>query len=189
MPSDCNTSITYRSYRKDSPVRRWGGVEKKPRLAPDPRKSAARILADLEAKIDTQIAARNGPVPQCSPCDFLNDNVVSTSRNLRDINVVWRETFELRDADGNVIRGTAKYRAHGEVWVVTEVTERFCDEPFGDPEDAWETAMADPEEPNWGYAAGLSLEGYWAALPKDLKEDLEFIPAGSKPARKRAKKK
>jgi hypothetical protein len=170
MP-DCNKTLTYRTYRRVGPVQRVGGVQKTPAQAPAHTKTDAQILAELSQKLEDEIAARNAePTPQCHPCDLAGETV-STVHNFREFHLIWTETYELRDAQNNVIRGTAKYMARAQADVETRIVEKTCDEPFGD--DPVDFGYVDPEKPNLAVVT-YNLKDLWNALPKEQRRDMKF---------------
>lgn len=176
MADDCNKTLTRRSYRRTGNVTLFGRIEQKPQLAPPHRKTNAQILTELTQKIDAEIAARNRrPPPQCHPCDFLEEKQIDKITGPRNFNHVWSETFELRDANGNVIRGTAKYQATGRTEIETTIYERTCDEPFGDDAESFAQLPFDPRTPNVVAVAGYNLEKYWKALPDEERDGLELV--------------
>ncbi|MHA1524322.1 MAG: hypothetical protein ACTSY1_07915 [Alphaproteobacteria bacterium] len=175
MPDDCKKTLEFRTYSRTGPVTRVGSVEKTPKLAPTHRKAETQILAELTTKIDDEISLRNGGTPQCYPCDFLQTREVSKSTDSRNFYHSWTEKFELRDADGIVIKGTAKYRATGKADVETKLFEKTCDEPFGDNREDFRQASFDPETPNIIVVPGYSLRDLWKVLPKEDRVGLEMI--------------
>lgn len=173
---DCAKTLSYRRYRRLGNVTRIGDVEKKPALAPAHRKPEARILTELTKKVDDDIRMRSSAkVPQCLPCDFVDEKVASKSAQDRDFYHGWTEKFELRDSEGNVIRGTAAYRATGRAKIETTVIEKTCDKRFGDDPKDFDKASFDPGDLNIQVVAGYSLRKFWAALPSTDREGLELI--------------
>lgn len=173
---DCAKTLSYRTYLRTGKVKRIGMVEKKPALAPAHRKPEAQILRELTDKIDDNIRTRAAAgVPQCLPCDYLGTEVVSKKVKNREFYHGWTENFELRDAEGNVIRGVAKYRATGRAPIETTVHEKTCDPRFGDVPADFERASFEPNELNVQVVTGYSLKEAFRALPSADRADLELL--------------
>jgi hypothetical protein len=186
MSDDCKKTQTYYRYTKVRGITTLGVLEKQPRLAPAPSKTPAQMLQELNARLDADITARNAITPpQCGwHCDYLGERLASDTTDPRTVKIIWTEPFELRDADGNVIRGTARYRTRGDARVQTEKYERECDSKFGEPDDAWKEAAFNPDHTNVETLATAALDDVWAALPKAERDMLEFLKAGESGAKK-----
>ena len=168
MPEgDCNKTITLREYDRKGDVRVLATISRRPRLAPDPRKTMAELRRELTAKVDAEIAARNARVPQCHPCDHVTTVEVARSERNRNFDHLWTERFELRDADGNVIRGTAQYACTGEARIETVIKHKFCDEPFGDDDSEFRKSMTPELVP-------FDLKQGWGLIPETDKSDLDL---------------
>lgn len=115
---------------------------RKPKGAPPPQKSLAKIENELTFDIDAQIYERNmRPRPDCKECDqfvvLLGEKIAR-----REVKLIWSEKYRLTDPNGNVIEGTAKYMATGRVNIRIKFWDYICDETFGS--NASEFSVSDP---------------------------------------------
>jgi hypothetical protein len=158
-------------------VTREGDVSKRPAQAPAHSKTDAQILADLTQQIDGDITARNNiPPPQCTGCDYLGEREASVSTSVRRFYDIWEEQYELRDENGNVIRGTAKYMAQGRAEVETRVLERLCDDRFGDDPAQFYALDTGRSDVNVAYVA-YDLGSVWKQLSKSERAGMKLTTA------------
>ncbi|MEE9453893.1 MAG: hypothetical protein V3V13_05860 [Paracoccaceae bacterium] len=175
MPEDCETSQRYRHSERIGNVKKHAFVGKKPNLAPPHRKSDAQILTELTDKLDADILARNSrQPPQCPECDYLGETTISDTTFPRIVTLIWAEQFQLRDANGNTITGTAKYMATGQASVRSKVLERHCDKPFGDDQSDFYKTAYNPEEPEGIFTPNYDLDDIWMYMSEEDKKGLKF---------------
>ncbi|MBK8457948.1 MAG: hypothetical protein IPL47_13240 [Phyllobacteriaceae bacterium] len=184
MADPCEKTIEWRHYRRGSDVRiEPHTLMKRPPMAPAPKKTFAEMASELAAKIDAKSRDLNSHAyTECAPCAYLGEEPARTISTIRSESLVWDETFELRDARGDTISGTARYRVNGVVTIETEVHVKRCGPVLGDDPDSF-MVRADGislglERVNW--LSEPPLATLWAGLePKD-RRGLEFTPARKK---------
>lgn len=181
MADPCEKTIEWREYRRRSDVKIDPlTLVKRPPMAPAPKKTLGEMAADLAGKIDAKIRGHNaGAYAECAPCAYVGEEPVKTISIIRTETLVWDEAFELRDAQGDTISGTARYRVDGIVTIETDIHVKRCGIVLGDDP---ETFLAGSE----GLSPGLDrvnwlsdppLSALWAMLKPEERRGLEFIPA------------
>lgn len=132
MADNCEKTLSYRTYRRTGEARGLT-ISKAPPNAPEPRKSRAEAKAELERRVDEDMAERSAePVPQCDPCGVMTDK--STVELFITVgNRQWREDYQLQDANGNTIAGTALYTARADIDAEATIHTKICGPAsFGD---------------------------------------------------------
>jgi hypothetical protein len=182
--ASCEQIHRFKWHFVDTPVTQIESVQKRPKIAPDHRKPDQEIIGDLNRKLqaDLRDRMRNPGAPQCpDECDMLwPDRKLSDTVSSRDVHSIWEEQFELLDADGNVIEGTARYMAKGKAKVQVIEYERRCEKKIGDDPKDFYMASYNPDKPSISVAAYNNLADLWKALPKSDREGLNFVKGGKK---------
>lgn len=182
--SDCDTVRRYRRYRSLTPVRTVSYVAKRPSLAPGHTRTNSAILAALNTEVSDYVTRKNVTPPQCHPCEYVGEIKVFDDTAYIHVRTIWEESFQLRDADGNVIHGTAKYMAGGDAQINVKEYERRCMERVGADPSEFEKA-ADSTEPE--IILIPDAKSLWDSLPDSVKSDLQYEQGGKKPAKGRKK--
>ncbi len=179
MADPCEKTIESRTYARASEVRIYASsLRRRPANAPAPRKTLDEMKAELTARIDASIAVYNGNGHRfCDDCAYLGEEPARHLRATREEHLVWEETFELRDADGNTITGTARYKVTGSVDIATTVVVKFCGPRFADGDESF---MVKPAGLSAEWKVNVwppSLSDLWKGLPEEERKGYEYTPA------------
>lgn len=171
MADSCEKRVEFRKYFRMGSVTVSSIIDSKPDRAPKPRKTRAQIQKELTKKIDAQILGRNGRKrPDCGSCDTLDVVLTGSQIDRRNVKHVWKEMFRITDPKGNVIEGSAQYRASGRVNIKTEFWDYICDKPFGDDDTGFDAKSEedefDPKIPADIKYSKQDMKDFWLYLGK-----------------------
>lgn len=178
MADPCEKTIEVRSYSRTSEVRIYASsLQRRPSNAPAPRKTLDEMKAELAARIDASIVLANSAGQGfCDDCAYLGEDPARFLRATREEHLVWEETFELRDAAGNTITGTARYKVTGAVEITTTLVVKYCGPRFADSDASF---MVKPAALSAEWKVNVwppSLSDLWKGLPEDERKGYEYKP-------------